>query len=152
VVGRLRVSVLEVRERLASKQPVQLLSYVISELRLVEVGGRCGRQTLVRKRSNLALQRSEIHRLESLHLPHEPRVTTSADGGTLLPVSAGRPSPVTPPDSPEVAAFRKKARGEPLTDAERALLANATRKPLPGVTFTQEQVSALLAARERDEV
>jgi hypothetical protein len=64
-------------------------------------------------------------------------------------MSAARPAPVTPADGPEVAAFRKRARGEPLTDVERALLATATRKPDPGVTFTQEQVTALLAARER---
>jgi hypothetical protein len=63
-------------------------------------------------------------------------------------MSAARPAQVAP-DSPEVAAFRKKARGEALTDAERDRLANATRKPAPGVTFTQEQVTALLAARER---
>jgi hypothetical protein len=49
----------------------------------------------------------------------------------------------------EVAALRKKIRGEPLTDAEVTLLASATRKPAAGVTFTQEQVTALLAARAR---
>jgi hypothetical protein len=63
-------------------------------------------------------------------------------------MSAARLAQVAP-DSPKVAAFRKKARGEPLTDAERDLLDNATRKPAPGVTLTQEPVTAPLAARER---
>jgi hypothetical protein len=64
-------------------------------------------------------------------------------------------SNATAPDSkseqPEVAALRKKIRGEPLTDEDRALLASATRKPGSGVTFTQEQVTALLAARARSD-
>lgn len=46
-------------------------------------------------------------------------------------------------------APRKKIRGEPLTDEDRVRLASDTRKPGPGVTFTQEQVTALLAARAR---
>jgi hypothetical protein len=53
-------------------------------------------------------------------------------------------------EQPEVAALKKKIRGEPLTEEETALLANATRKPAAGaVTFSQEQVSALLAERAR---
>jgi hypothetical protein len=54
-------------------------------------------------------------------------------------------------EQPEVAALRKKIRGEPLTEQERALLASATRKPGTGVTFAQEQVTALLGARARDD-
>ncbi len=51
-------------------------------------------------------------------------------------------------DSPEVAALRKKIRGESLTDEERELLARVSRKPSgAGVPLTQEQVEALLAAR-----
>jgi hypothetical protein len=53
-------------------------------------------------------------------------------------------------DSPEVAALRKKARGEALTDAERALLARVARKPSGGGTpISQEQMTALLDERKR---
>jgi hypothetical protein len=53
-------------------------------------------------------------------------------------------------DSPEVAALRKKIRGEPLTDEERALLAHVSRKPNgSGESLTQEQLSALLSERMR---
>jgi hypothetical protein len=53
-------------------------------------------------------------------------------------------------DSPEVAALRKKIRGEPLTEAEEALLVATYRKPPEGtVTFTQEQVTSLLEERRR---
>jgi hypothetical protein len=49
-------------------------------------------------------------------------------------------------ESPAVAALRKLARGESLTDAERALL--ATRKPSgPGIPHAA--VMAELAERER---
>lgn len=49
-----------------------------------------------------------------------------------------------------MAAFRKRARGEPLTDAERELLANATRKPDPSRrTVPHAAVMAELAERER---
>jgi hypothetical protein len=65
-------------------------------------------------------------------------------------MSSARPS-APPQDSPEVAALRKRIRGEPLTDEELGLLARSTRKPVEGVTFTQAQVTALLAARARVE-
>jgi hypothetical protein len=66
-------------------------------------------------------------------------------------MSAARPAQVAP-DSPEVAAFRKKARGEPLADAERDLLANATRKPAPGArTVPHEKIEELLEERRRRE-
>jgi hypothetical protein len=53
-------------------------------------------------------------------------------------------------DSPEVAALRKKIRGEALTDDERACLMRVSRKPPEvGVPLTQEQVEALLAERAR---
>ena len=55
-----------------------------------------------------------------------------------------------PTDSPEVAALRKKIRGEPLTEAERATLEATYRKPAgPGTPISQEQMTALLAERER---
>jgi hypothetical protein len=54
-------------------------------------------------------------------------------------------------DSPEVVALRKKIRGQPLSDTERATLEPTYRKPPPGtVTFSQEQVTALLAERRGD--
>jgi hypothetical protein len=53
-------------------------------------------------------------------------------------------------DSPEVAALRKKIRGEPLTDDERQLLARQSREPTgASEAITQEQLSALLAERMR---
>jgi hypothetical protein len=52
-------------------------------------------------------------------------------------------------DSPEVAALRKKARGQPLSDAERALLASATRKPTAGPTVPHETVESMLEQRRR---
>ncbi len=53
-------------------------------------------------------------------------------------------------DSPEVAALRKKIRGEALADEERALLALVSRKPSGSAeSLTQEQVSALLSERIR---
>jgi hypothetical protein len=60
-------------------------------------------------------------------------------------------SPRQQEDSPEVAALRKKARGEPLTEAERTLLATATRKPSPGPTVSHEQIEAMLDERRRRE-
>jgi hypothetical protein len=54
------------------------------------------------------------------------------------------------PDSPAVTAFRKKARGEPLTDAEEAMLQSATRKPTAGGT-PHEHVEVLLEERRRRE-
>jgi hypothetical protein len=54
-------------------------------------------------------------------------------------------------DSPEVAALRKKIRGQPLSETERATLEATYRKPPPGtVTFSQEQVTALLSERRGD--
>ena len=53
-----------------------------------------------------------------------------------------------PDDAPEVAALREKALGEPLTDADRALLAAATRKPARrGIAHAD--VEADLAERTR---
>jgi hypothetical protein len=51
-------------------------------------------------------------------------------------------------ESPAVAALRKLARGEPLTEAERALLDRATRKP-SGPGTPHAAVMAELAERER---
>jgi hypothetical protein len=51
-------------------------------------------------------------------------------------------------DSPQVAALRKKARGEPLTDEENRLLTASARKASePGVAHAQ--VEAELAERQR---
>jgi hypothetical protein len=47
-----------------------------------------------------------------------------------------------------VAALRKKVRGEPLTDTERALLARVGRKP-QGPTVPHEAVVRELADRQR---
>jgi hypothetical protein len=53
-------------------------------------------------------------------------------------------------DQPEVAALRKKIRGEPLTEEERRLLESTYRKPSqPGPSITQEQMTAILAERAR---
>jgi len=53
-------------------------------------------------------------------------------------------------DSPEVAALRKKIRGEPLTEIERAILEATYRTPSgPGTPISQEQMTALLAERAR---
>jgi hypothetical protein len=60
-------------------------------------------------------------------------------------------SPQEQEDSPEVAALRKKARGEPLTEAEGALIASATRKPSPGPTVSHDQIEAMLEERRRRE-
>ena len=51
-------------------------------------------------------------------------------------------------DSPEVAALRKKLRGETLTAAEEALLAQRYRKP-EGPTTPHEEVMRELADRQR---
>jgi hypothetical protein len=54
-------------------------------------------------------------------------------------------------DSPEVAALRKKIRGEALSDEELALLARVSRKPtVGGAPLTQEQIEALLYERTRE--
>jgi len=60
-------------------------------------------------------------------------------------------SPQQEEDSPEMAALRKKARGEPLTEAERTLVATATRKPSPGPTVSHDQIEAMLEERRRRE-
>jgi hypothetical protein len=53
-------------------------------------------------------------------------------------------------DQPEVAALRKKIRGEKLTPEEEALLAGRCRKAPEGiVTLSLEQVTALLEERRR---
>jgi hypothetical protein len=67
----------------------------------------------------------------------------------MLTSMTGRPAPSHEhEDSPEVAALRKRVRGEPLSAAEDALLASATRKPSgPGVPHAA--VIAELAERER---
>jgi len=49
-------------------------------------------------------------------------------------------------DSPWVTALRKKARGEPLTDEERGLLARPGRKP-QGPTVPHEEVMRELGTR-----
>jgi hypothetical protein len=51
-------------------------------------------------------------------------------------------------DSAQVTALRKKARGEPLTDAERVLLDRSGRRP-EGVTVPHEVVVGELAHRQR---
>jgi hypothetical protein len=51
-------------------------------------------------------------------------------------------------DSPEVAALRKKIRGEVLTNEEQALLATATRKP-SGPTVPHVEVMRMLEERKR---
>jgi hypothetical protein len=51
-------------------------------------------------------------------------------------------------DAPEVAALLKKARGEPLTAAEEAILARTYRKP-DGPTVPHEEVMRELAERQR---
>jgi hypothetical protein len=54
-------------------------------------------------------------------------------------------------DSPEVAALRKKIRGESLTDEEAELLARVSRKPAGlDAPLTHEQVESLLAARANE--
>jgi hypothetical protein len=60
------------------------------------------------------------------------------------------PQPDTSPDSPAVTAFRKKARGEPLTDAEEALLQSTTRKP-KGPGIPHEKIESMLEERRRRE-
>ena len=53
-------------------------------------------------------------------------------------------------EQPEVAALRKKIRGERLTDEERQLLARVSRKPGGGgAPISQEQLTALLDERKR---
>ena len=54
-----------------------------------------------------------------------------------------------PGDSTEVAALRKKMRGEPLTAEEQALLARATRKPTGEGAVPQETIEAMLEERRR---
>lgn len=51
-------------------------------------------------------------------------------------------------DSPEVAALRKKLRGEPLTAREEALLAQRSGRP-DGPTTPHEDVMRELAERQR---
>jgi hypothetical protein len=65
-------------------------------------------------------------------------------------MSAARTVPGSNPEAPEVVAFRKQARGEALSDAERDLLATATRKPpADSMTVPHALVMAELAERER---
>jgi hypothetical protein len=62
-------------------------------------------------------------------------------------MSAARPVGA---DSPEVVAFRKAARGEPLSEEEGTLLAKATRKvPSGTATVLHAAVVAELEERER---
>jgi hypothetical protein len=64
-------------------------------------------------------------------------------------MSASQPSAGNP-EQPEVTALRKKIRGEPLTEEEHRLLAQASRKPnRGGVPISQEQMTALLEERRR---
>jgi hypothetical protein len=53
-----------------------------------------------------------------------------------------------PVDAPEVAALRKRLRGEPLTDAEASTLSAKYRKP-EGHTTPHEEVMRELGERER---
>jgi hypothetical protein len=55
----------------------------------------------------------------------------------------------TADDAPEVAALRKKIRGETLTDEERTLLAHTTRAPTGAGAVPHEAVEALLEERRR---
>ena len=67
-------------------------------------------------------------------------------------MSAARPAAPTAPDGPEVTAFRRRARGELLTDTERDLLAKATRKADPGAhTVPHAKIEAMLEERRRRE-
>jgi hypothetical protein len=61
---------------------------------------------------------------------------------------SAKPAPQV--DSPEVAVFRKKARGEPLTEAEQAILARTYRKPEGAARepVSQAQIEAMLAERK----
>ncbi len=60
------------------------------------------------------------------------------------------PAPGSKGEQPEVAALRKKIRGQPLTDEERQLLDRVSRTPTSGgVPISQEQMTALLAERKR---
>jgi hypothetical protein len=60
------------------------------------------------------------------------------------------PAPDPKSEQPEVAALRKKIRGEPLTDEDRRLLARVSRKPASGgVPISQEQMTSLLIERQR---
>jgi hypothetical protein len=62
--------------------------------------------------------------------------------------TASAPDPES--EQPEVAALRKKIRGETLTDEDHRLLARISRKPdSSGVPISQEQMTALLAERKR---
>jgi hypothetical protein len=61
-------------------------------------------------------------------------------------VQAPRPAP--PVDSPEVAALRKRLRGEALTAREQEILATTARKP-EGSTVSHDVVMRELAERER---
>jgi len=58
--------------------------------------------------------------------------------------------PVRKEDDAAVAALRKKLRGEPLTAAEAALLADRARTP-EGTTIPQAQVMAELEERRKRE-
>jgi hypothetical protein len=53
--------------------------------------------------------------------------------------------------APEVAALRKKIRGEPLAEGEEAILARTYRKPegAPRESVSQAQLEAMLAERKR---
>jgi hypothetical protein len=52
-------------------------------------------------------------------------------------------------DAPEVAALRKKIRGETLTDEERAILVHTTRKPTGTGAVSHAAVEAELEERKR---
>jgi len=54
-------------------------------------------------------------------------------------------------DTPEVAAIRKKARGETLTAAEEAVLARVSRRPPgdPRPSISQDQLMVRLEERKR---
>jgi hypothetical protein len=54
-------------------------------------------------------------------------------------------------EQPLVAALRKKIRRETVSFSERQLLSRASSAPESGAPISQEQLTALLEARERDE-
>jgi hypothetical protein len=74
-------------------------------------------------------------------------VTRARSRSTLSGMSASRPVPGQA-ESPEVAALRKRIRGEPLSREEEALLASVSRRP-EGPTVPHEAVMRELAERER---
>jgi hypothetical protein len=80
------------------------------------------------------LQAEPDANLDPLTVEQQPAVDAWRRGGMI--------------DSPQVAALRKQAGGEPLTEAERTLLATPGRKP-PGVGIPPAHVLAEFEERRR---